>query len=404
MGALTPAALVLRAQVLAGVTCAAFYAAMTTSVSIWKAAGWEGWRIGAAVAFANLSYAVFVALGGRAADRWGSRKAGTAGAIAGLIASVAATLHPSPAVALAGSIAVGGAGALCFPSLARWIAGANDRLQLHEKVSRYNLGWAGGELAGFLSFAALAGAPRRTGFGLATIMYVVLVAGFAWTRRSPGKLRSGTDGGAKPLPGPLASRFALTGRLGLLLACALSNGMMAQAEKSIGEVLGDVEARRLAGVLLASFATAMIGAFIVASRWTGWILRPKLMLLCQGGLVLGAAGLIIVAGDPGTASLVGCGALVGTGFGAAYTSSLYYSLRLPHGTGRAAGIHETFIGVGNTIGPIACGMILDAGIGGGGLASVGTCALLLAGASAVAQLGLTSGISLSGSERRRMTA
>ncbi len=401
---MTAAALVLRAQILAGITCAAFYATMTTSVSIWKSAGWEGWMIGTAVAVSNLAYAVFVALGGRAADRWGSRKAGTAGAVFGLGGCVLGTLFPTPATAVAASLIVGAAGALCFPSIARWIAGANDRLRMHEKVGRYNLGWAGGELAGFLSFAALASAPRRTGFGIATILYVLLVAGFALTRRK--KARGSVAGSSVPvpLPEPMASRFALTGRVGLLLTCALTNGLMAQAEKSIGQALDDVEARRLAGVMLASFATAMIGAFIVASRWTGWILRPRIMLLCQSGLAFGALGLIGTAECPTTAAVAASGALVGVGFGAAYTSSLYYSLRLPHGTGRAAGIHETFIGVGNTIGPIVCGVMLDARIGGGGLASVGTCALGLYAISAATQLWLTRNISLSDRNRRTMSA
>lgn len=401
---LTPSALVLRAQVLAGITCAAFYATMTTSVSIWKLDGWEGWRIGTAVALANLSYAVFVAIGGRVADAWGSRKAGTTGAVLGLGGCIAATAIPTPAVALGASLVVGGAGALCFPSIARWIAGANDRLRLHEKVSRYNLGWAGGELAGFLSFAALAGAPRRTGFWIATLLYVVLVAGFALTRRKPATGRTAGTPAASPLPGPLADRMALTGRLGLLLACALANGIMAQAEKSIGMTLDDVEARRLAGVLLSSFAVCMIAVFMIASRWTGWILRPGLMLPCQGGLAVGAVGLIWSASCPTTLAVSISGGLVGLGFGSAYTGSLYYSLRLPHGAGRAAGMHETFIGVGNTIGPVVCGLMLDASIGGGGLASVGACALLIAGVSATAQLWLTKDLSLSESNRRRMAA
>ena len=50
--------------------------------------------------------------------------------------------------------------------------------------------------------------------------------------------------------------------------------------------------------------------------------------------------------------------LVGSAFGAAYTASIYYSLRLPHGAGRAAALHETFLGLGNTVGPALGGIAL----------------------------------------------
>ena len=36
--------------------------------------------------------------------------------------------------------------------------------------------------------------------------------------------------------------------------------------------------------------------------------------------------------------------LFGISYGAAYTGSIYYSLRLPHGASRAAGLHATFLG------------------------------------------------------------
>jgi len=50
--------------------------------------------------------------------------------------------------------------------------------------------------------------------------------------------------------------------------------------------------------------------------------------------------------------------ITGLGYGAFYNASIYYSLRLPHGASRAAGLHETFLGVGITAGPVLCGVLM----------------------------------------------
>jgi hypothetical protein len=34
-------------------------------------------------------------------------------------------------------------------------------------------------------------------------------------------------------------------------------------------------------------------------------------------------------------------------------------MRLPHGVSRAAGLHETFVGLGNTLGPVVAGLTVD---------------------------------------------
>ena len=53
-----------------------------------------------------------------------------------------------------------------------------------------------------------------------------------------------------------------------------------------------------------------------------------------------------------------CGALFGSAYGSSYVGSIYYSLRLPDGVGRAAAWHETFIGMGNTMGPLLAGCFM----------------------------------------------
>jgi hypothetical protein len=127
---------------MAGLMCAASTAAIISGISVWKAAGWTGAAIGLGVAAVSLVYGATVVAGGRAADRWGSRAAGGAGAALGLVACAVATAATSAHAALGAGLVSAAAGAFCFPSLARWIAGARNALPLHARVSRYNLGWA----------------------------------------------------------------------------------------------------------------------------------------------------------------------------------------------------------------------------------------------------------------------
>jgi hypothetical protein len=70
--------------------------------------------------------------------------------------------------------------------------------------------------------------------------------------------------------------------------------------------------------------------------------------------------------------------LLGLGYGGAYTASLYYSLRLPEGASRAAGLHESCLGVGNTLAPGLAGLfcwwlwsVWPPDAGGGGLFALG---------------------------------
>ena len=117
--------------------------------------------------------------------------------------------------------------------------------------------------------------------------------------------------------------------------------------------------RRLQGWYTVAYSGGYILVFALLGAWTGWILRPGRMLVLQSGLVIGTG---LLAWWSWTAPVPNwglslCGLLVGIGFGHTYTGSLYYSMRLPVGASRAAGLHETFLGVGNTIGPILGGAV-----------------------------------------------
>jgi len=376
-----------QAQVMAGLVCLGFYMTSMTSISAWKEIGWEPWRIGVATTTVNLAYAFMVALGGRLADRWGRARTGLAGAAAGIGGCVTALFLPQPWSALTAFFCVNAAGAFCFPALAGLVSdsGAGERgpaMPLHRKVSGYNIGWSGGELVGFAVFGLLAAMPRRTGFASASVVFVILAAWFASRRGMKAKVHK-EAGDRTSRPGlPL---LTFMGRFNLLLACVLGSGMVSQLEKSFGTAVGLEEARRLTSVLMTCYAAGLVCSFVALGRWDGWVFRPRRLALLQLGLPLGGAGLVLLgrAGLANPEALAACGLAMGASFGAVYTGSLYYSLRLPSRAGASAGVHETFIGTGNVIGPFLAGVFLQFrempdGWGLGGLGEF-ICAVSLAG-------------------------
>lgn len=139
------------------------YLGFATATGMWTAGGWSELQIGIAMTAANLCYAAFVAQGGRLSDRWGRARTAILGAGIALAAAVIALVVATPLAALV-AIMLGCAGtAFFFPgnvglfSDARSPDGATAPA-LHVKVSRYNLGWSGGNIAGFgLAWAS----PRK---------------------------------------------------------------------------------------------------------------------------------------------------------------------------------------------------------------------------------------------------
>jgi MFS family permease len=238
---------------------------------------------------------------------------------------------------------------------------------LHAKVSNYNMGWSLGSLAGFGLFGALASLPRQAGYFLAaaafTLVALMLRPRLGFAARLPAA--SGDRSSLPELP-----RLTFMSRFNLLLTCVMAVALVSQLEKSFGTDLELDRARRLTGICLTCYSAGFVVMFFVLGRWSGWVLRPWRLLACQSGLLLGATAFALLSFLHGThgmhgmhgisaAGLAACGLIIGLGYGASYTGSLYYSLRLPAGASSSAGIHETYIGAGNTVGPTLAGLFLQ---------------------------------------------
>ncbi|MBA3685784.1 MAG: MFS transporter [Planctomycetes bacterium] len=354
-----PLALLQWSNLLVG--CGSFLTAMVSN-GLWTSVGWSFWSIGLAMTIGSLCYAGCVIIGGRLADHWGRARTALLGAAIGALGCALAVAAPGPSVALVATMLAFAGPALFFPGCAGLFSDAEGAsgaapVPLHVKVSKYNLGWSAGNFCGFAGFALLAQADVRIGFAVAGAAFLAVIA-LLWHWRSLPPRPPAPAGDRAPHPA--LPRLTMTARVALLLCCMLSMGMISAISRALAGTAGD-DARGWAGLTLACYSGGYVITFMVFGHWAGWVLRPWRMWTLQIAFLVGALGICALAlGAMVTPTLLAaCGALIGVGFASCYTTSIYYSLRLPDGVGRAAGLHETFIGVGNTLGPLVSGLALS---------------------------------------------
>ena len=335
----------------------------------WTAAHWSPLAIGIAPALASVAYALTVGPGGRCADRFGRAKTSANGALVAACGMAVPTIWPSPmTAAIAVVVSFGGSG-LFYPGIAGLFSDSAsarhlDGAPLHRRVSQYNLGWATGTVLGMCAPIALFCAPMRAtcgaalphlAFGLALLGLLAIAALLRPYRQLPALAHAEQ---AEQASHPAIPGLTLMHRVCLLLSCVFGFALFDQLDECLAERMGSAAAAsERAAEALACYCASYTAMFLLLGRWGGWILKPWRLWALQSVLVLGPAALMWCAasGVASTAPILLGAALTGIGYGAVFTGSIYYSLRVPHGVSRSAGLHERFLGVGNTIGPILAG-------------------------------------------------
>lgn len=363
-----------------------------TATAQWNAAGWSERRIGMAMTGVTIGYAVLVLLGGRLSDTWGrGRTAAMGGCIMTVGCALAATM-PGPWMALAAAVLAFSGSAFFFPGNAGLFSdavtpGEQRQLPLHQKVSGYNLGWASGNLGGFIGYSLLAERPPALGFAICTGLFLVLtVSMLRWLHVPPRPPQAEGDRASHPA----LARLTLMARCAALVVCTVTMAQIALLQVALrGMEVPSETAQRWAGVTLVTYASCYVTLFVLLGRWSGWVLKPWRMWWLQTPFVIGSAGFLVLGllGTVSPWSLALCGGCLGLAFGPCYTASIYYSMRLPDGAGRATALHEMCIGIGNVGGPLLGGLFIDRWLAlgfGNGLAGLGCFALI----GAVIALGL----------------
>jgi MFS family permease len=342
--------------------------ALMLGTTWWTKWQWSAFEIGVVTTVANLCYGGLVSLGGRLADRWGRARSGILGSGIGMCGCLVAVFSDSHAATVVAAMAGFIGAALFFPGSAGLFSDAEGAAggpppKLHVKIRRYNLGWAIGNVASFIGFGVLESAPRAVGYSVSALAFFLVAMGLWKYRSLPRREAAPAEDRA---PHPALTRLTLMYRVNLFIACILGMALITQLQKSLSHGLSVSEATTLASIALTCYSASYMLMFMVLGSWTGWILKPWALWRCQTGYLIGGAGLMVVAysGHFHPLWFALCGGLIGSGYGAAYVGSIYYSLRLPDGVGRAAGLHETFIGLGNTMGPLLAGTFMSFMYGG----------------------------------------
>jgi MFS family permease len=329
---------------------------------LWTASGWSASANGLALMACSASYALLVGFGGMLAERIGRARVSMLGASIGAVGCAVAWIHPHPLTALVSSMLAFGGPALYFPGCAGLVSDLEHErgatpIPLHRKLSQYNLGWAGGCLLAFFTNGFLSAQSLRLGYAITAIAFAAVALMLApWRRLPPSPPAAHGDRADHPALGALT----LMSRLSLLFAAMLGLSMIAVLERTLTGRVADP--RQCASWTLTAYACGYIAMFTLLGRWGGWVLRPWRLVLVQLGYLVASSVLVIAthAGILHPGMFIAVGALIGIAYGATYTGSIYYSVRIPQGASRAASLHETFLGVGNTLGPILGGLSVDA--------------------------------------------
>jgi hypothetical protein len=317
---------------------------------------------------------IVVNLGGYLCDKWGRAKSAVTGSCIAATGVFIGLIFDRPESAITAGLLVNAGAGLFYPgnaglfSDARPAAGVSH-IPLYKKVSRYNIGWGSGNLAGFGLGMLLSGFPFRVGWGACVAILLVPAAVLQQYFRLPSHAAS-TD--ADRAPHPALPLLRLMGRvtifffnlchwsyIGLLENCFVHDGML------------DSLAHRLAVQLLFCYCLGYVCCFLVLERWDGWVLKPWNLLKVQLFFVVGAIALAVSAYQNFVVEWLWAiiAYVMGVGYAGGYSGSLYYSLRLPEAVGRASAVHETYVGCGASVGPALGGAFVSL-VGGQNLVSL----------------------------------
>lgn len=293
-------------------------------------------------------YVLIPPLGGRLGDRFGHARATLLGTLGMILASLLLlTVHRSwmPFVALPLFIS---AMSLSWPSLEAAVVIQPGRLSTPDRLGIYNVVWSS---VGSISFFTAGALFRITPDAILWAALGVHVAQALWLlmprRAAPVFSGERTAHRGDQVPLITKRRFKQLGWLGNGTGYLLQGGLMTLAP-SVGERLGLPPGSAI--WMICTFFVARAVAFALLWRLTGW--HYRLPWMCAA-LVAAPAALAIIFFSSSLTLLLPALMLFGVCIGLGYYSSIYYSLDYGDEKGEHGGWHESIIGLGGLIGPLA---------------------------------------------------
>ena len=305
--------------------------------------------LGALRATHALTYTIGAFWLGRLADRIGYQRSMAACCL--LLVPIFASYYYVTAVwqLFALALLTGTATSAYWPSLQAWLAQGQNRGGLRRIIGGFNMSWSFGMIVGPGLAGALYAAYADFSFVLVALLCATLFVAIGLMRVREEDRRETSETEAASLA---AARVFLPVAWIANFSTFFATGIIRSLFPKLATDLG-VQTAHL-GYLIALIGLAQFTTFALISRTDRWQFRFWPLALVQLSAIAGLATLAF-----GT-SLVAFAAgllLQGVMIGFTFTASGFYSLHSTSPGGRRIGIHETILGSGNLVGPLAGGLI-----------------------------------------------
>ncbi len=252
------------------------------------------------------------------------------------------------------ALAAGAGASLFWPAMIRWL-GEDDRDDtLRKRVGNYNIALIGGVMVGPLATGFLFPIDYRFPFLLAAVLVGAILLIFRLGKKpapaGPGGLLAvleSEDHSAAPRSG--FDYIGWAANFGVWFAIGTSQALFPELALKLPAPIGE----RPLGVMIALIPAGQVAVFILLRRWQRWHYRYGYLLLFQ---LLALAGLLILAGNNSHFLFFAGFLAIGFAGGMTYFSSIYYSVHRQEKKGKKGGFHESFLGLGVALGPLAGGL------------------------------------------------
>lgn len=335
-------------------------------------------QLGALAAASTGAYALMVGISGRASDRIARVTLARGSCIGVVAACIGLTLATSVERMLLCMPFLGGSVAFFWPCVQASIADRSDAGTLGRNLGRFNLSWSAGKSAGFVVGGVLvsalgAEAVLTAGCVAVASIFFVLPPPRAAGAAGPvtallaragdgGAVDAANVGSAEPAaarapadPGERATTAqALIFRRLAWLANGAAYGVVATLTYHYPRLIAERgwSARAFGFFLGAIYLTEMLVFAWLLRRPGAWRFRRAPLFVPQ--LLLAAGVIALPLAD--APRLVVTALVFGFALASCYAASIEYSLLVVEARGRSAGVHETLIGIGSMVVPLAGGI------------------------------------------------
>lgn len=236
------------------------------------------------------------------------------------------------------------ASAVCWPLVESYLTSGRHGPAMRSAIGWFNLTWMSTVIIPLLAIAPILEHHGRWAIGAQAFANLAALIPLCYFAARPGHHAADLAASNVTDEYPLLLRCA---RVLLPMSYLLFAAMGPILPYRLEEIGVDVDFETPA---VATWMIVRVLALIVMYRMRFWQGRWGTLLLA-GTSMAGGFALVVLA--PGLSSMMVGFAIFGAGIGMVYYAALYYAMAVGHAEVEASGVHETLIGGGYAVGPLA---------------------------------------------------